>query len=398
MENLADTTPVSSPPADSNSGVETIQKSGSGIGVSFDEFETLEALTTQESKPSGKESLKKPIKKADDSEVDEKATDDRSPEGVVDQKAGKPAKLEKNAADIKALKVTFKEGETEHSFDVPSAAMVPVKVNGELQTVPFQELVNNYSGKIHWDKKFNELNTQHQKFSSEKSRFERNIREVYKKAAEENDPLGAIAILAEAMGADPIQTVTQLQEQIGQKLAHLTDLTPEQIKAQQAEEQLKYYKQRDERLKQEQAQQQELSQLQSKAEQVQQDLGISQAELVSAYDSLIAECHKYGLDPNEVTLDHVAAYHQATRDRGVISEVIQNNFADAKNQDAIAKQLAWAIKQHPSITKEQLAELAIEAFGKPTRKRSTMAEKVIESRPKQQPPKPKQDLLSWEDL
>ena len=119
--------------------------------LSFDELDQLtdgrsgeEVLSEAKKEISGEKNKSEP-----------KAESDREEKETLDQ-----AKEEK-AEEIKKLIAKYGE----ENLEMPANAIFKHKVDGEEVDVELQELLNNYSGKISYDKKF-------QEFSSEKKEFE----------------------------------------------------------------------------------------------------------------------------------------------------------------------------------------------------------------------------------
>ena len=52
------------------------------------------------------------------------------------------------------LRIRMADGDL---YNIDSQSTMPVKIDGKVEEVPVQELINNYSGKTAWDKKFTEI-------------------------------------------------------------------------------------------------------------------------------------------------------------------------------------------------------------------------------------------------
>lgn len=99
--------------------------------------------------------------------VDDEDSDDEDSEEVGEGKKVPLAKKEEETEEEKPTepkddkapkgkRITVKVGE--ESFALDSNATIPHKVDGKIQHVPVQELLNNFAGKVAWDQKFNEVN------------------------------------------------------------------------------------------------------------------------------------------------------------------------------------------------------------------------------------------------
>ncbi len=150
-------------------------------------------------------SARKPEAKKDgdgDAEADKGDTaDDKE-----DQVPRKPAKVHK-----------FRSGDDEH--ELSGDAIVTHMVNGKPEEIPLQELLNNYSGKVDYSRKYGEFGKEKAQFTKEKADLDGFVSEFFKRSQE--DPDTAWDLLAEASGKDPIAFKEQMIRNQFAQMEHL---------------------------------------------------------------------------------------------------------------------------------------------------------------------------------
>lgn len=111
-----------------------------------DEEEKGEKLGSEELKLLNDSDGKGPEKK-------EKAEAEEVEEEVKEEESSDEEKIEKASENSKKLRIKIGD---EH-FSLDSSAKMKVKIDGQNEEVTIQDLLNNYSGKTAWDKKFTEI-------------------------------------------------------------------------------------------------------------------------------------------------------------------------------------------------------------------------------------------------
>lgn len=211
-------TPVVTAPAAPTSSTGSVESTGekidagSGETIFFDELddvlekgkrarrEKAEAKGATDEEPKApKDEPKKPEEKKesagkptgelpkDGKKAAEEKPDDAKPKD--EPKEPKP--------EVKTRK--YKVGDTE--AEIPEDATFKVKVNGQEVDVPFGEILQNYSGKVAWDKKFSEVDRKAKDFERKLGMANQKIENIFK----ETDPEMRFVKMAELTGKDPVQ-------------------------------------------------------------------------------------------------------------------------------------------------------------------------------------------------
>jgi len=213
-----------------NTGEPIVKTGSTADAISFDQ---LEAITDSKGKPhqdevpKARSAIQKKDENGDDIEKkakkqDKELDDDEPPK--VDKTKVKDGEEDPDAPKIKTLKM--KNGDED--LEVPSGAKIKVKVAGKEEDVDLQTLVNEYSGKTNWGRKFQELDTERKTFQAERQDLQSGIDELFDLAVTKNQPMDAVQMLSEMLGGDGIKTVTDLRERMFKEFEEYSKLTPEQ--------------------------------------------------------------------------------------------------------------------------------------------------------------------------
>lgn len=111
-------------------------------------------------------------------------------EGETAKETAEEAKTEETEEETEAVDDTDYETAFlgDKTFDVPLDAEITIKVGGKLESVKISELKNNWSGKVHYDRKFSDLANREKVFQDQVRKAD-NILEGFFKAAEESPVL-----------------------------------------------------------------------------------------------------------------------------------------------------------------------------------------------------------------
>lgn len=376
-------------------GIETLDDFGSD-----DESETLSDLESDEDEEAPKkEKLKDRIEKAKNPKTPEKETakgeekreeiggeipkveslDDESEEEEKDKKKDvkedkKEEKEEKEEGEeteeekaekkeAKKLKLRMADG----LYGIDSDAKVRVKIDGAFQEVPVQELINNYSGKVAYDKKFSEIGNEKKVIEQEKSQLSKKA-EFLKSTVDEvlthlNDetknPLDALYFLVEKSGHDIYSVYKKMLDANLEEVENLMSMSDVERKAYFLEKKDEFRTKSEQARTAESAKEQAFNQAIQKVDSLRQAHGVSEEQYLQALEQLESE----GLDTNKMTDEQVVDYASLKPHTETVQDVLEpyEDSIDDSKYSEVVRNLARQLRAK-DFTKEQLIEWASKEF------------------------------------
>lgn len=145
----------------------------------------------------------------------------------------------------------------------PEPQIFKVKVDGEEQDVSLEDLKSNYSGKVVYDKKFNELNLERKQHEAEINEINNYINH-FAGLMKEGNAIEAMSYFAEFGGMAPHQFKQQLIKSILPEIERYQGMDPQEIDLEYKTEEAEYYRKQMESDRQLSAQQQAQAELSAK--------------------------------------------------------------------------------------------------------------------------------------
>lgn len=402
-----------------SSGSEAIVKTGASSAITFDELGALESAgVPQELKADVKEAkreLKAKNKAKEEKEDGDKLGRDGS-SSESDVSEGKTKKAKGKEGDENEQEEDSQKGEKsqqvktvkvkagDQDLEIPNSAPVPVKINGKDSTVPLQELINNYSGKTNYDKKFNDLALEKKQVQNQKQELQEINNRVQQLAEmfQSGDARFAMTSLVEALGGNGDEWWGKLVSSIETQAQKLSELTPEQKEALKAKEEADYYRKRLEQESKSKVQTKELGALKSRVETEKQRLGITHEQFEETYHELkglMSEGKLKFSDPDkEFTPEYIGQYIEAKTRLTQIAG-LTDIIPDAKKEQA-TELLFTTWNSNPNFTVEDMKEIALELYGRPSKSTASksLAEKVESKKGTSEPKFPQREPISFDDL
>lgn len=316
---------------------------------------------------------------------------------LLDKKAdpNKPkdkAKVEKTTDATKIFKL--KSGDQD--VQLRSDTMVDVKVDGKVEKVPFSELINGYSGQSSLTKKYTELKKDRSSFENEKKAVQDLLTHSHDRLTK-GDLHGFITVVAEAMGADPIQVWKDSQKQILEKLKGHVSISEEELKAQEALDENAFYKARDAREKERQTKEAALKKQQEEASRFHEKTGLDPDQ----FEELVKEMLTIpDLKPEEITYDLVADYHKVKVLNSKLETILQRvspDLSEAERNQAIMDVRA-KVGLDP-MSDEDLEHILTEVYGSQEEKKLARKLKKSDQAAKKKPMRDaRSEAMFFDDL
>lgn len=290
-----------------------------------------------------KKNNKKDEDETSDEEESEEEEDEIEEESEEDEiKEEKEEKEERK--DVKKLRMRMGD----ELFNVDSNASFKVKVDGETQEVPLQELINNYSGKTAWDKKFTEIGNEKKnlefeanKVLKQKEFLDNHLYNAIIPLKDPNkNPIDSLMYLVEMSGEDPYNAYRRIMEANLEELGSLLDMT-------ELERELYFHKKKDElhgnvqKKRNESVQkEQAFNQVLNKVNQLRQAFNVSEEAFVDASEELESIYNGSGLDANSITDEAVVDYASLKPHIAVVKKLVapyEENISESKYGDVVAE-------------------------------------------------------------
>jgi len=273
------------------------------------------------------------------------------------------------------------------------------KVDGEEVDISLKDLLENYSGKVPYDKRFNELNVSKKEYEKSKEEYDKEKEYInnyigeFAEKMQSGKAVEALGFLAEFAGMKPYEFKQQLIQNLTPEIDRRRTLSQDQLSNEQLQEENKYLEQMRESEKQSTEQQQAYTELEQKISALQSTYGISDDDFDNAYDELKETDLKDQLNP-ELIVNYLRHKDAFTRADVVINEVQPSLASNQYVVDAIEK----IIFDNPEFTKEQVTEIVKDIYGGEQKKASKAVSKKMQNISKEQPTRTLEDYENFVDF
>jgi len=293
-----------------------------------------------------KKDEEKPKKEAKE-EKDEEEDEEESEEEESEESEEKPEAKEETEEEKKSKsKLRMRMGN--ELFNVESDATFPVKIDGKVENVPVQELINNYSGKTAWDKKFTEIGKEKKAIEFEKNTLKTqkdqlltHLNGALAPLKDPNkNPIDSLLYLVEMSGEDPYTAYRRVMEANLEELGQLMDMT-------ETERELFFHKKKDElhsnvakKRQEKQSKDEAFNQAVQKIDSLRQTYNVTEDAFVDASEELEEIYKEAKLDVNKITDEAIVDYASMKPHIAKVKELIQpfeDNISDDKYGDVVAE-------------------------------------------------------------
>lgn len=289
-----------------------------------------------------KEEGKEPKKEKKEDKTESFDDEDESEEDEL--LVAKEDKSEEEKKDNKKLRIRMSDGEL---YNIDSSGTIKVKVDGNMEDVPVQELINNYAGKTAWDKKFTEIGKEKKSLEFEKATLTKqkdqlttHLREALGPIKDSNkNPMDSLLYLVEMSGEDPYTAYRRMMESNLDELSSLMDMT-------ETERELFFHKKKDElhsnvakKRQEKQQKDNDFNQSIQKVDDLRQSKNVTEDQFVDASEELEVIYKESGLDVNSITEESIVDYASMKPHIATVKELIEpfeDNIADGKYGDVVA--------------------------------------------------------------
>ena len=319
---------------------------------------------------------------------------------------GEDSKSEEPTSDSKEEAPSGeKEGDSENTEE----ELVEVKIDGELQKVSLQELKNNYSGKVAYDKKFSELDQERKQVVSERDSLQNDINAVNQYVAELGDKMRNVSMMeglyeiAALNNIGPHMVKQALIAEILPEINRMAELSEDQIQLEYNKSDLEYQKSLQQREQERFRSEQTQRELNDKVNSVLDANKIEMSEYKEAEAFLNARKDQIG----EVTPELVGEYVTFSRAENR-AENLLNQFDSGKHfeNEEVMNGVIDMLLQNPEFSDADVNEILTDVLGQAKRE---VAEQKIEQKQQKQTKSTKKTVqlnnteveegpTDWEDI
>jgi|TARA_B100001094_G_scaffold312723_1_gene349693 hypothetical protein len=310
----------------------------------------------------------------------------------------KEVDVAEEAIEEEIKKILAKQGEGD--VELYANTSFKHKVDGEEVDVELQELLNNYSGKMSYDKKFQEFSSERKDFETYKETYDKDIEQIngyitkFAEKIKSNDAMGALEYFAEFSGMKPHEFKRELLNQIAPEVFRLNEMSPEQLQAEDLRTQNEYLLRQQESEQKRSQEQHSQKELEMEIANAQEAHNISDEAFQNAYQELMD-----GEFEGNITPAVIADYYVHSQAFSKAEEALTQVDPILAQQDNILETLQKIVMENPSFDNEDLVEIVKDVYGDIKKTASKSVSKKVE--PKEQvkkEPKSKEDYLEWDDL
>lgn len=361
--------------------------------------------TKEKEEPKHKKGSDIDLIKDEDSDLDGKEVKPKEKKAEKDDEEEAEDKSEAKKDEEKKVGDKLKIRMADGLYAIEKDAKVRVKIDGNFEEVPVQELINQYSGKVAYDKKFTEIGQKNKELEMKSQHVEKTqkflketVDEILTKLDDPNaNPYDAMSILVEKSGKDHFtlwkRSIEANLDEV-EKLMAMSDVERENY----------FLKKKDEfRTKAEQARtaatqkEQAFNQALAKVDALRQAHGISEEQYTNALDELEAD----GVDTSKMSDEQVVDYASLKPHVTTVQDVLEpyEQSIDDQKYSKVVQKLARELRSG-EYTKEQLVEWARKEFMDDDLKDLQQRTKEVQKRsPKEavKAPEKIETLDSWDD-
>lgn len=274
-------------------------------------------------------------------------------EEVVGEQAAETAEEIKEEIEDQIKKLNALYGE--EKYEIPAEAKFTHKVDGEEVEVGLQELLNNYSGKQSWDKKYSELDQERGAYKKDLDAVNKYISKFAEVSKE--DKVEGLIRLAEAVGINPLEYKKQLRSELLNKYGEYLQMDETQRLHYDQREELDYLRRQQENAAQKRASEQAQVELRNRYSEMQETHGIDD-ERLNYIATELQEVYK-----TEVNPENVLELHSSMVRLDRVDNALGKVDAKLLEDDQKVLQLESLLRGNPQITDEQLLDTATKLWG-----------------------------------
>lgn len=406
---MADTPINPNIPVTGNTTEQSAPTAGDGP-MTFAELERALESKSPKSKASREAAESKSSKEGDKDEKSDKSKDLSSDtdKGKKEKQEAKDSKGSKEKDDKSKEKdepkpkktLKYKKGEEEAELD--EDAVFTAIINGKPEQVTARDLLNNYSGKTNWDKKYSESHRKAQEFEGKYNQTQAKLKALF----EEKDPDQRMWKMAEFAGMNPVQFKQFYLDDNMPLLEKWYSMTDDEKKSYLLEEENKYLKHQTENLSTQSKAKEQQEALSKQIETLRQTHNVEEEEFWTTYESLAALANEGKLETEgiksakELKPDKVIEIVRKERLWVPAADALtKTDVPESQHAQILTKLVDLAYQE--GLTSEDVTDMVSELYGA-KKVKAKVEEKIKEDNEfktgKKESPKKSQDIWSFDQI
>lgn len=316
-----------------------------------------------------------------ESQEEKKEEEAKEEESEDKQEESKESEEESIEEKPEGKKLTGKLGD--EKFELDTDMEIGVKVDGKRTTATIQDLINNYSGKIAFDKKFTEVDQIRQeaeaKFGEAEQaveQFERAKQKISDDLIEivtaldnaEGDPLQGVYKLLAFANRNPLEFEQRVFSQLQEQFENFQDMDETERRLYWREKELEYYKQQTQSSREDRANTETRTRQLQAIDYMRETAGVSKEAFTQAHGEIAAYYKQEGIDLSEMTAEEVVEHAVMTPFYDQADEIIDvyKDIIPRDNLENVYEAVAAGLVE--GLSQEEVKEIIEEDYGNPDQK------------------------------
>ena len=314
-------------------------------------------MEDQDDEPAQKEAPKK----EDESKEDEKPDKQEEVSGEEEEKP-------ESKPPGKTIRLKNEDG---HS-DINPDSTVKIKVNGKNEFVSVNDLMSNYSGKVAYDKKFDDLKTQNEDFEKRESVYKQEKGEISnhmqkvvglidKVITGEGDPMEALNYLVDFTGRDALTFNKHVMEYMSGEVQKLESLDEVEQELYWKNKEVQQYRNNQAAKAESDANAKTIMERESKVNQLRESHGVTEEQFIQSH----TELSELGYSKEQITPEAIVDYSVNKpffeKAENLTSEY-QEDLSDDEMESLIST-VAKTLRNYPKLSDEKALELSASSLG-----------------------------------
>lgn len=335
-------------------------------GATFDDFEAIEVArkdVKEAKKNDAKEGKKETVKhdgKEKTVEVGDKEPRKTEGKGKDSEKTKEPEK-EAIKKEIKKLKARIGDGEEASELELPLNAKLPWKVGGQDVEVELLDVLNNYSGKVPWDKKYSEIDLIRKTVEGEKREYQERLDKINKLYRDEkSSPVEALSYMLDLAGVPKHDYLRKIRDALVPDVEQFAQLSPEEKRAYLAEQENRVLREIAESDNRKRVQEETRKSLSDSFAKIREAHQLDETDLTRAYNFGIEK--GISVETPEDVAGIAIELRAVDRAKSLIESVDSQILSSASGRE-IWHNIAEIIYKDPSFSDDEIREVIAETFG-----------------------------------